>query len=194
MIGSQSAQTTERPGQIGPGLVLRARLLLALAAVLLVVLMPSKTEADFHSVQISQLMAGAFGDDSIEFVEIIMGFRQNCQAGGRASGEGFGCLSPTPTDGAKLVFFDGSGNQTGEFLFTANTLIGEAGRAVRVGAAEVGEGVGAIVDGGTVAVIGADTVGWTSGSVVEEQAINVTSGTRNNAINLNIIYQGLLTG
>ena len=52
---------------------------LGLAGVCAGVLGTPRTEADFHQVQINQLMAGAFGDDNIEFVEIQIGFRQNCQ-------------------------------------------------------------------------------------------------------------------
>ena len=45
-------------------------------------LMSSRVGADFHIVQINQLMAGALGDDDIEFIEIkMLGSRQNCQGG-----------------------------------------------------------------------------------------------------------------
>ena len=75
-------------------------------------------QADFHEVHIAQVMAGAFGNDDIEFVELrMLGPGQNCQAGGKTSGGLFGCEPPTPTNGARLVFFDASGNQTGEFVF-----------------------------------------------------------------------------
>ena len=40
-----------------------------------------------------------------------------------------------------------------------------------------------------MAVIGAAAVGWTSGSLVEEQPISVTSKTRNNATDFNVIYR-----
>ena len=85
-------------------------------------------------MQITQLMAGAAGNDDIEFIEIeILGFRQNCQAGGVNSGDPFGCRLPSTSDGAKLVFFDSTGDQTGEFLFPDNTPVGEAGRSILVG-------------------------------------------------------------
>ena len=84
--------------------------------------MSSRAGADFHQVQINQLMAGALGDDDIEFIEIkMLGSRQICQGGGFATGGGFNCVAPSPTNGAKLVFFDADGSTTGEFLFPDNT-------------------------------------------------------------------------
>ena len=94
----------------------------------------SGVQADFHKVQINQVMAGAFGNDDIEFVELkMLDPRQNCQAGGITSGGLFGCQPPTPANGARLVFFDPSGIQTGEFVFESNVAIGEPGSSILVG-------------------------------------------------------------
>ena len=56
-----------------------------------------------------------------------------------------------------------------------------------------GDGVGAIVDEGAVAVIGAAAVGSSLGSLFEEQALKATRVTSKNAIDFNAIYQGLPT-
>ena len=124
--------------RVRSGVVVRLALLTGSFAlfyiVYLLALQVSSAVADFHQVQITQLMAGAAGNDDIEFIEIeILGFRQNCQAGGVNSGDPFGCRLPSTSDGAKLVFFDSTGDQTGEFLFPDNTPVGEAGRSILVG-------------------------------------------------------------
>ena len=97
----------------------------------------STVEADFHEVQIEEIMTGAFGNDAVEFVEVkMLKEGQNCAAGGKAIGDSFACLPPTLTDGARLVFFDGSGNQSGEFIFPANLPNGQSGRSILIGTAE----------------------------------------------------------
>ena len=114
-------------------------LLTVLAVVAVAVLSASKTaEADFHLVQITQVMAGAFGNDDIEFVELRMTDPkpQHCQASGKTGAGLFGCDPLTTAPGARLVFFDASGNQTGEFVFDDNTPIGGFGRSILVGTQE----------------------------------------------------------
>ena len=56
---------------------------LTLAVLLSVFVQGSPVEADFDEVQISQVMAGAFGNDDLEFVELrMLSADQNCQASG----------------------------------------------------------------------------------------------------------------
>ena len=118
------------------------RRLAALAALMigtmLTVFSPNTgVEADFHEVQVNQIMAGAFGDDNAEFVELrMLNAAQNCIAGGKTGAGLFGCEPPTPTDGARLVFFDASGNQTGEFIFSDNAAVGIGGRSILIGTQE----------------------------------------------------------
>lgn len=97
----------------------------------------SGVEADFHEVQINRVMAGAFGDDDIEFVELrMLNSEQNCVAGGKTGNGPFGCEPPTLSDGARLVFFDALGNQAGQFIFPDNVPVGIGGRSILIGTPE----------------------------------------------------------
>ena len=117
---------------------------LAAGAVFAVLVPSSRVQADFHDVEISQLMAGALGMDDIEFVELrMLGDGENCQGSGMNGSGPFGCEAPPrSTDGAMLVFFDGSGAQTGEFVFPGNTPVGATGRSILVATVEFAEAFG----------------------------------------------------
>ena len=114
---------------------------LAAAAVFVVSVPSSRVQADFHEVEIRQLMAGALGRDDIEFVELrMLGDGENCQGSGMNGPGPFGCEAPArPTDGARLIFFDGFGAQTGEFVFPGNTRVGATGRSILVATSEFAE-------------------------------------------------------
>jgi hypothetical protein len=108
--------------------------------ILLLVLLfhPHRSQADFHLVQIDEIMAGLNGDANIQFFEINMsGSGQNCQGTGNHPFFGqTGDSSNPPCDtigpGARLIFFDAAGNLTGEFLFPGNTPEGLGGRSVLI--------------------------------------------------------------
>ena len=114
---------------------------LAAAAAFVVLVPSSRVQADFHDVEIRQLMAGALGRDDIEFVELrMLGDGENCQGSGMNGPGPFACEAPPrPTDGAMLVFFDGSGARTGEFVFPGNTPVGATGRSILVATLEFAE-------------------------------------------------------
>ena len=96
----------------------------------------SPAKADFHMVQIEEVHAGSGGNANIQFIEINMSFSpgQNCQGTGNHI-DFINLFSPCDIDGfgARLVFFDATGNQTGEFIFPGNTPIGELGRSILIG-------------------------------------------------------------
>ncbi len=73
-------------------------------------------EAVFHLVEIEEIMAGANGDATVQFVEIrICCTGQNNQGGN-----------------ARLVFFDAGGTQIGQFLFPGNSLANAAKPSILV--------------------------------------------------------------
>ena len=75
-----------------------------------------EARATNHEIGITEIGAGVNGDATAQFIEIRM----------LANGQNL--WGPQPgesTSRAKLVFFDGAGNKTGEFLFTANAPDGE---------------------------------------------------------------------
>ena len=78
--------------------------ILALYILYLVAVRVSPAEAVFHLVQIDEVMAGAHGNPDIQFVEMRM-----CCGGQNNQG-----------NNAKLVFFNSSGDQMGEFFFPRN--------------------------------------------------------------------------
>ncbi len=114
---------------------------LAAAAAFVVLVPSSRVQADFDDVEINQLMAGALGGDDIEFVELrMLGDGENCQGSGMNGPGPFGCEAPPrSTDGAMLIFFDGSGARTGEFVFPGNTPVGATGRSILVATLEFAE-------------------------------------------------------
>ena len=78
--------------------------ILALYILYLVAVRVSPAEAVFNLVQIDEVMAGAHGNPDIQFVEMRM-----CCGGQNNQG-----------NNAKLVFFNSSGDQMGEFFFPRN--------------------------------------------------------------------------
>jgi hypothetical protein len=107
----------------------------ALVALIGGLLAAPPAEADFHIVQIDELMAGAGGDASIQFIEIGMNSSgQHCQGTGmRIDFSNFSSPCVPLGSGATLLFFDAAGNQTAEFVFPANTPVGEFGRSILIG-------------------------------------------------------------
>ena len=95
----------------------------------------SRVEADFHLVQIDEVMAGMNGDANVQFIEITMSAQgQNCQGTGNHNPPGntadHRCDNVGP--GAKLVFFDASGLPINEFIFPGDTPNFEAGRSILI--------------------------------------------------------------
>jgi hypothetical protein len=70
-----------------------------------------RARATNHEIGITEIGAGVNGDATAQFIEIRM-VAKGQNLWGRQPGE--------TVSRAKLVFFDGSGARTGEFLFTAN--------------------------------------------------------------------------
>ena len=90
----------------------------ALAVVLLAVLFATgQASATNHQVMIDEVMAGANGTSSIQFIEMRM-----CCGGQNA----WGPQGSETTSRARLVFFDAGGTQTGEFRFPNNPPSGSA--------------------------------------------------------------------
>ena len=103
-----------RPGQREPRFIRKVWMLLLVALVVSFgatsgTSVPS-VQATNHIVQIDEVMAGANGNDSIDFVEMKLPCGQN--AWGPQGGEAVGR--------ARLVFFNAIGTQTGEFIFPSD--------------------------------------------------------------------------
>ena len=95
----------------------------------------SRVEADFHLVQIDEVMAGMNGDANVQFIEITMSAQgQNCQGTGNHNPPGNTAdhLCDNVGPGAKLVFFDASGLPINEFIFPGDTPNFEAGRSILI--------------------------------------------------------------
>jgi glucose/arabinose dehydrogenase len=94
---------------------LRVNVVLCVAA-FLVVVWSGEAMAAFHLMRIRQVMAGAGGEATIQFVELQM----------TAAGQNF-------VSGHNLLFFDGAGNQTGSFTLPANVSSGASGSSILIG-------------------------------------------------------------
>jgi hypothetical protein len=96
---------------------------------------PVRAQADHDRNHIQQVMAGANGNTSIQFVELrMLDDLQMCQ--GTAASfdpDTLTDLKCAPTGpGASLLFFDRSGQQVAEFDFPHNTAVGEKGRSILI--------------------------------------------------------------
>ena len=106
-----------------------------IAILLAGLLQVSRVEADFHLVQIDEMMAGMNGDANVQFIEITMSAQgQNCQGTGNHNPPGNTAdhLCDNVGPGAKLVFFDASGVPINEFIFPGDTPNFEAGRSILI--------------------------------------------------------------
>ena len=97
-------------------LTVRASIAIGLAIMIALAGTPRETSAFAHRIDIAEVMAGAGGDATIQFVELVL----------VAGGEPF-------VGGTSLEFFDGSGTKTGEFTFPSHVNNGTQGSSILVG-------------------------------------------------------------
>ena len=77
---------------------------------------PTPADAAFHVMVIDEVMYGAGGDSSIQFIELKM----------QAGGQNF-------VSGTKLVFYDAAGTKTAVFTLPANVTNGANGSSILIG-------------------------------------------------------------